>query len=106
MFYRTTELGTYNVFQDGELYTSFSTQLHPDEALFNKITKDDLNKIFTDEDHKWLNLDSDFKKDFMELRQGKSLWRTFLILACIFLLTETLLGRPMPQQLKKEDAIE
>ena len=106
MFYRTTELGTYNVFQDGELYTSFSTQLHPDEALYNKITKDDLNKNFTDEDHKWLNLDSDFKKDFMELRQGKSLWRTFLILACIFLLTETLLGRPIPQQLKKEDTIE
>ena len=98
---RTSELGTYNVLLEDELYTSFSTQLHPDEALYNKIKEADIKKYFSAGKYKWINLKSDFKQDFMELRQGKSLWKTFLLLACIFLLIETCLGRPMPQHLKR-----
>ena len=101
---RTNELGTFNVLLEGKLYTSFSTHLHPNEEISNKIKEADVKRNFSAEEYKWMDLDSDFKQDFMEMRQGKSLWKTFLLLACIFLLIETFLGRPMPQHLKKESA--
>ena len=35
-----------------------------------------------------------------EVRQGKSLWKVFLLIACLLLLLETWIGRPIPQNTK------
>ena len=44
----------------------------------------------------------DFAKTFTETRQGKALWKTFLIAAIILLLAETIIGRPDHANMKND----
>ncbi len=48
----------------------------------------------------WITIEDDFSNSFMETRQGKSLWKMFLLLALIFLLLETIIGSPNPKSMK------
>ena len=93
----TDELGVYSIYQNGKHYTSFSTHLHPYEALFNTDPKNQIREILSSDKYKWIDLDNDFLSNFSNTRQGKSLWKLFLLLASILILIETWVGRPMPK---------
>ena len=45
----------------------------------------------------------DFAKAFLEARQGKSLWKIFLLAIVVLLLAETLIGRPVSVKMKAAD---
>ena len=97
----TDELGIYEIYQNGKHFTSFSTFLHPYEAISKKITKNEIATFLPGDRYRWLELDNNFINNFNETRQGKSLWKIFLLLATAFLLLETWIGRPIPKNIKK-----
>ena len=98
----TNELGIYQVYSNGEKFTSFPTRLHYREYISESIGQNDLKKFINDENTRWITMDDDFAKIFSETRHGKSLWKIFLILASIMFLIETLLGKPDLSKLKVE----
>ena len=97
---QTDELGIYEVYNNGKLFTSFPTRLHYKEYLSPIVGENNFDQNFSDETLRWINLDSDFKKVFSETRHGKSLWKMFLIAAIVFLLIETILSAPNNKSLK------
>jgi len=90
----TGELGIYQVFSNGEKFTSFPTRLHYKEYLSPRMQKVDMEAIFGIENMRWIKSQSDVTKTFSETRHGKSLWKFFLIASIIFLIAETIIGRP------------
>ena len=96
----TNELGVYDIYQNGKYYTSFSTYLHPKEIITNNKQKNQIEKFLSAKKYRWIDLDDKFSNKFIETRQGKSLWKVFLIIACLLLLLETWIGRPIPQNTK------
>jgi hypothetical protein len=98
----TNELGVYQVFSDGKLFTSFSTRLHEKEYLQHRINQRAIEPFIQQDQIRWLMLQNDFSQAFLEARQGKSLWKTFLLLALLFLLAETIIGRPQPIKMKSD----
>ena len=96
----TNELGVYDIYQNGKYYTSFSTYLHPKEIITNNKQKNQIEKFLSAKKYRWIDLDDKFSNKFIETRQGKSLWKVFLIIACLLLLLETWVGRPIPQNTK------
>ena len=90
----TGELGIYQVFSNGEKFTSFPTRLHYKEYLSPRMQKVDMEAIFGIENMRWIKSQSDVAKTFSETRHGKSLWKFFLIASIIFLIAETIIGRP------------
>ncbi|MBT3300461.1 MAG: hypothetical protein HOG20_03575 [Candidatus Marinimicrobia bacterium] len=97
----TSELGSYTVYSDGQLFTSFATLLHPDEIPSNPPKQAQLLSFFPDDNAKWLENSHAFKQVFNEARHGKSLWKTFLLIVMIAFLGETLLSRGSGEVLKK-----
>ena len=61
-----------------------------------------INNFLSKDDIKWLNLEGDFASGFSETRNGKSLWKTFLLIGIILLLIESIVGRPNPSKMKIE----
>ena len=100
---QTNELGIYEVYNNGELFTSFPTRLHYNEYPRPFIGENHFNQKFSNEMLRWINLDSDFKKVFSETRHGKSLWKFFLLAAIVFLLIETILSAPKAKSLKEKN---
>ncbi len=96
----TNELGVYDIYQNGKHYTSFSTYLHPNEKIINKNPKNQIEKFLSARKYRWIDLDNNFSNNFNETRQGKSLWKVFLIIATLLLLLETWVGRPIPKNIK------
>jgi len=94
LFENTTELGIYQVYSNGEKFTSFPTRLHYKEYLSDRMQKADMEAIFGMENMRWIKSQSDITKTFSETRNGKSLWKFFLIASIIFLIAETIIGRP------------
>ena len=90
----TGELGIYQVFSNGEKFTSFPTRLHYKEYLSPRMQKVDMEAVFGIENIRWIKSQSDVTKTFSETRHGKSLWKLFLIASIIFLIAETIIGRP------------
>ena len=99
---QTDELGIYEVFNNGNLFTSFPTRLHYNEYHRPYTGENIFNHSFSSNMLRWIDLDSDFKQVFSEIRHGKSLWKTFLVAAIIFLLIETILSAPNTKKLKLE----
>jgi len=97
----TNELGVYEIYQDGDYYTAFSTYLHPNEIISKQVTKNEIETVLIDEMYRWINIDNNFLNDFNETRQGKSLWKIFLLIASTLLLLETWIGRPIPNNIKQ-----
>ena len=91
----TNELGIYQVYSNGENFTSFPTRLHYKEYIQKHIQQSDVEGIFGSENIRWLKIEDNFAKIFAETRHGKSLWKFFLIAAIILLLIETVVGRPL-----------
>ena len=98
----TEELGLYSVFSEGELFTSFPTRLHKLEYIKPLIDPVDLEKFIPKENVHWFQMNLDFKKDLSELRNGKSLWRLFLIIVIVLVVFETIIGKPDPKRIKVE----
>ena len=99
----TNELGIYQVYSNGEKFTSFPTRLHYNEYLGKRITQNDIEPLLNKEQTRWLTMQDDFVETFSETRQGKSLWKIFLATAIILLLIETLIGRPEPMKMKSKE---
>ena len=91
---KTNELGIYQVFADGEKITSFPTRLHYKEFMNKPIKSDDINDIISQENFRWFTMNNKLATTFSEIRQGKSLWKLFLVIAIVMLLIETIIGRP------------
>ena len=99
----TNELGIYQVYSNGEKFTSFPTRLHYNEYLQKRISQDDIESFLNQGQTRWLTIEDDFIDVFSETRQGKSLWKMFLAAALIFLLLETIIGRPEPMKMKTKE---
>ena len=100
----TDELGVYTVYSNGELFTSFPTRLHDQEYIQTRFSQNDIESILPSNQTRWLTLKDEFSQVFMEMRQGKSLWKIFLALAILFLLAESIIGRPTRVNMKAEDS--
>ena len=96
----TNELGVYNVYKNKILYTSFTTELNSNEIISYQIDQNAIDILFPELEYKWINPSDDFKKVFNEIRNGKALWKFFLILAIILFLLETWVGRPNVNNIK------
>jgi len=96
----TKELGVYDIYQNGKHYTSFSTYLHPNEIIRNENPKNQIDNLLSVQEYRWIELDNNFSNNFNETRQGKSLWKVFLLIATLLLLLETWVGRPIPKNTK------
>ena len=94
LFENTRELGIYQVYSNGEKFTSFPTRLHYKEYLSGRMQKEDMEAILGIENMRWIEYKSDVTKIFSETRHGKSLWKFFLIASIILLIAETIIGRP------------
>jgi len=97
----TQELGIYRVYANGDLFTAFPSQLHPNEHIQPRISESNLSSLLPD--GRWLLIQDDFTSVFTEARQGKSLWKAFLIAAIGLLLLESILGRPEHKTMKKPE---
>jgi len=95
------ELGVYEIYQNGKHFTSFSTFIHPNESISKKPDSDQISNFLSEESYRWIKLDNNFIDNFNEIRQGKSLWKIFLLIATIFLLLETWVGRPVIKNVKQ-----
>ncbi len=98
---KTDELGVYSVFKNKKLYTSFATELHPNEIVSQQLSKKEIDLLLNDQEYKLITASHDFINVFKEIRHGKALWKIFLILAVIFFLLETWIGRPSTSNVKK-----
>lgn len=96
----TDELGLFNVYSEGELFTAFPTRLHKLEYIKPIIDSQSLEKLISKENFRWLPLNVDLKSNFLELRNGKSLWRFSLIIIIVLAILETIIGRPDPKKMK------
>ena len=94
VFNQTTELGSYEVFVNDEFYTAFSTKISPYESPKIRVKKQDLMDAFSAEKSEWINTDDDIINILKSNRHGRSLWRTFLIIAFILFLIESIISRP------------
>ena len=97
----TNELGVYNVYKDKTLYTSFSTELNPNEIISNQVTQNEIAVLFPELKYRWLNPSDELITIFNEIRHGKALWKFFLILAIALFLLETWVGRPTLDNTRK-----
>ena len=97
---QTNELGSYNIFINGEYFSSFSTILSPNELPSqDNYLKSISNNLSTD-NFKIINPDKNLSNVLKELRYGKSIWRLLLIIALFCLVLESLLGIPNKDSLK------
>ena len=90
----TDELGIYNVYKNKELFTSFATELNPNEIVGKQISADEVDILLNGLEYKFITASHDLINVFNEIRHGKALWKIFLIFAIILFLIETWVGRP------------
>ena len=75
----TDELGIYNVYKNKELFTSFATELHPNEIVSKQISADEIEILLNGLEYKFITASHDLINVFKEIRHGKALWKIFLI---------------------------
>ena len=100
---QTEELGSYEIYADGEFYTAFSTQLDPHERPVNRASGQSIVNAVGASRAQYISPGQNASAVLQDLRYGKALWRNFLIIAIVLLLLETIIGRPNTQALKSED---
>ncbi|MFQ6614459.1 MAG: hypothetical protein ACE5D1_06405, partial [Fidelibacterota bacterium] len=96
----TLEVGSYDVQADGYPYSSFSTRLAPTEYPDFRADPDRLTDRFTGTTMRRVTPGPRIKADLESIRYGKSLWRFFLILAILFAVAETIVGRLNPATIR------
>jgi len=114
----TKELGSYEIYADGEfytafstqldpherpVYTAFSTQLDPHERPVNRASGQSIVNAVGASRAQYISPGQNASAVLQDLRYGKALWRNFLIIAIVLLILETIIGRPNTKALKSED---
>ncbi len=97
---RIQELGSYEVFAGDESYTAFSSKLSPFEKPSLRAQADEVIPIIGENRAVWINPDKNINEMIINQRQGRALWRTFLIIAIAFMLLESYLSRMRPEAIK------
>ena len=100
VFNQTSELGSYEVFVNNDFYTAFSTKISPYESPKIRVKKQDLIDAIGAKNSKWINTDDDIINILKSNRHGRALWRTFLIIAIILFLIESVISRPKVGSIK------
>tara|TARA_B100001964_G_C13975595_1_gene483860 strand:- start:207 stop:767 length:561 start_codon:yes stop_codon:yes gene_type:complete len=103
MIKNTSELGSYTIYSNGSPFTSFSTSLHPDEIPTDPFKKAELLSIFPENNAKYLENSTDFTQVFNEARHGRSLWKSFLLIALLSMIAETILSRGTGETIKRDE---
>jgi len=98
----TNELGFYQVYSNGEIFTSFPTRLDYNEFIKSSINQSDIEFLLPSDQTKWFTIQDKFSSIFSETRHGKSLWKIFLFLTLLFLLAESIIGRPQLKNMKDD----
>ena len=100
---QTSELGSYNVFADGILFSSFSTELSPHELPSIRIEGETLAEGLGIEQARIIEPTQHLGSELKEIRYGRSIWRLLLFIALICLVIESILGRPNTERLKTKE---
>jgi hypothetical protein len=100
---QTSELGSYNVFADGILFTSFSTELSPHELPSIRIDGETLAEGLGIEQARIIEPLQHLGSVLKEIRYGRSIWRLLLYIALSCLVIESILGRPNTERLKTKE---
>ena len=98
----TSELGVYQVFNNDQKFTAFPTRLNYKEYIQDRIEQEDIEFLIPNDQTRWLSIQGEFLSTFSETRQGKSLWKMFLFLAFLFLLMESIIGKPKMRNMKAD----
>lgn len=99
---QTNELGQYRVMADGNLFTVFATQLSKYEHIDRQASERNIITRLPEGRARWINVSDDLASVLRDTRFGSSLWRTFLLIAIIMLIIESVLGRIKPGAVKKK----
>jgi len=100
---QTKELGSYNVFADGNLFSSFSTELSPHELPSIRIEGETLAEVLGIEQARIIEPTQHLGSELKEIRYGRSIWRLLLFIALSCLVIESILGRPNTERLKTKE---
>ena len=100
---QTSELGSYNVFADGNLFSSFSTELSPHELPSIRIEGETLAEGLGIEQARIIEPTQHLGSELKEIRYGRSIWRLLLFIALSCLVIESILGRPNTERLKTKE---
>jgi len=93
-------LGSYSVYSNGVLFTSFSTLLSPREYPSSYSYKRKINEKISNLNYKWITTKSNIEETITSNRHGMSLWRFFLLIAIILYIFESFLSRPQKNLFK------
>ena len=100
---QTSELGSYHVFADGNLFSSFSTVLSPHELPSIRIEGEKLTESLGVEQARIIQHTQHLESVLKEIRYGRSIWRLLLFIALSCLVIESILGRPSTERLKTKE---
>ena len=100
---QTNELGSYHVFADGDLFSSFSTELSPNELPSIRIEGEKLAERLGVEQARIIQHTQHLGSELNEIRYGRSIWRLLLFIALSCLVIESILGRPSTERLKTKE---
>ena len=100
---QTSELGSYHVFADGGLFSSFSTELSPNELPSIRIEGEKLAERLGVEQARIIQHTQHLGSELNEIRYGRSIWRLLLFIALSCLVIESILGRPNTERLKTKE---
>ena len=100
---QTSELGSYTVFADGNLFSSFSTLLSPHELPFIRIEGETLAENLGIEQARIIEPTQHLGSELKEIRYGRSIWRLLLFIVLSSLVIESILGRPNTEKLKTKE---
>ena len=100
---QTSELGSYHVFADGNLVSSFSTVLSPHELPSIRIEGEKLTESLGVEQARIIQHTQHLESELKEIRYGRSIWRLLLFIALSCLVIESILGRPSTERLKTKE---
>ena len=100
---QTSELGSYNVLADGNLFSSFSTELSPRELPSIRIEGKAIAEGLGIEQARIIEPTQNLSSELKEIRYGRSIWRLLLFIALSCLVIETILGTPNTERLKTKE---
>ncbi len=99
----THEIGSYEVYQNGDLFTAFSTHLDQKERPNKRADGHDVIKRIGSDRAQYISPSQHISNVIQDIRYGKALWKNFLILAIVLMLLESIIGRPDRRSVKPSE---
>ena len=93
----TSELGSYSLYVDDELFTAFSTNLSEYESPSIRAELGQVINQFKANNAVMLTDEKNIVEIIKSQRHGTSLWKLFLIMAIILFLFESFISRPIKE---------